>query len=83
MVAPGDHERVAVVFIASGHQILQFDQLSDRLGQLPMIAVPTRQVAELLRHVDGAWQARQGECERFLTDLSSRLSAARIVRASA
>ena len=78
--APGDDERGAVIFIASGHQTPQFGRnLSDRLGQLPMIAVPTRQVAELLQLVDDARHARQGEYERFLTDLTPLLSAASIV----
>ena len=44
-----------------------------------MIAFPTKQVAELLRHVDDAWQARQGEYERFLTDMTPLLSEASIV----
>ena len=44
-----------------------------------MIAVRTRHVTELLRHVDDARQARHGEYERFLTDLTPHLSAASIV----
>lgn len=43
-----------------------------------MIAAPTREVTELLRRVDDARHARQGEYERFLTDLTPRLSAAGI-----
>ena len=42
-----------------------------------MIAAPTREVTELLRRVDDARRARQGEYERFLTDLTPRLSIVR------
>ena len=44
----------------------------------PMIAAPASEVTELLRRVDDARRARQGEYERFLTDLTPQLSAAGI-----
>ncbi|MYA10401.1 MAG: hypothetical protein F4087_09645 [Gemmatimonadetes bacterium] len=44
----------------------------------PMIAAPTNEVTELLQRVDDARRARQGEYERFLTDLTPLLSEAGI-----
>ena len=41
-----------------------------------MIAAPASEATELLRRVDDDRRARQGQYERFLTDLTPRLSAA-------